>query len=91
VGLAQDSQDAVARYEWSAHAAVLGARDLLATVDGLGEHLSDAGPLGLSSDPALARARELLSAARAQLTAAAEAAAASAGTARSYVDRAFPV
>jgi hypothetical protein len=91
MGLAQDVQAAVTRYEDAARTAALGAHDLAATVAGLAEQLSARGPLGATSDPDLVRARSLLTTAGTRLVAAVEAAGASHDRARQYADRAFPV
>jgi hypothetical protein len=91
VGLTQDVQSAVTRYEDAARTAALTARDLAATVSGLAEQLSARGPLGGSADADLARARQLVATAAARILTSVEAMQASHTVARTYADRAFPV
>lgn len=91
MGLVQDVHAAVTRYEGAARSTTLTAHTLATAIANVENRLASHGPLGVSTDPDLVRARAWLTTARQRLLSAAEATEASRTRARTYADHTFPL
>jgi hypothetical protein len=90
VALSEDVHAAVDRYRRDVVHAADRIQALGAEVETLIQRIAAGGPLGTTSDPDLARARRQLTLARARISAASTAVAASAQPCQEYLQRAFP-